>query len=181
MTLLYLTQGHRALSVLEFGDETPDLVLALEFLSALLEVRIEFRKPLPELFHAAFEVLVRNEEGFLHVLLLHPVARNPREYDELADYVHSAEVDARIRLRIALFLRHPYGLAERDVLADGVEDEVEGSAEDGLYLEYVVAAVAQGVDGGDYRKSGSHIGFEKELDPAAVRRLPQAGIGGEIG
>ena len=171
MVLVEGAQRNRVLAIVHLGDEAPVLVLLLQLAALLLKGRVQGGKLLPELVQRALEELLRDERLGLHVLLIDLVAGLAGEDDQLADDVRAGQVHARVGLGIALFLGHPDGLAEGDVGRDGVEDEVQRAAQDGLDPQDVVAAVAEAVDGVDDGQARAHIGLEEELDTAAAGRL----------
>ena len=112
----------------------------------------------------------------LHVLLLHLIARLAGEDDQFANHILAAEVDAGIRLAIALLLGQAHRLRERNLLRDGVEDEVQRTREHCLDAQDLVAGVQQVVDGTDDGQSSAYVGLEEELHAAFHGRLLQAGV-----
>ena len=163
MSLLYLLKRDAGMTVLVLSHEAPNLVLALEHLTACLPIGIERGKVLPELLHGAIEEGVGHEELGLDILLIDAVAGLASEDDKLAEHILAGEVDTGIGLAISLGLGQFYGLAEWYVGRDGVEDIVERTTEHGLDAQDLVARVAEVVDGTDDGQSCTYVGLEEEL------------------
>ena len=100
-------------------------MLYIERLALSLEIGIEFRKFLPEVVERTLEVFVWHEEVLLYIFLLYAVTCLAGENHQLANHVHTAQVDTWIRLAVALLLSQSYGLREWNDAGDGVEDKVE--------------------------------------------------------
>ena len=155
------------------GHEAPSLLLCFEHLAACLEVGVELGQTVPEVVDGTLEVAVGHEQVLLYVVLLYLVASLAGEDDELAYDVRATEVDAWVGLAVALLLGAAYGLGERHVGGNLVEDEVQRAAEDGFYLQYLVARVAEVVDGAYDGQSGAHVGLVAEPDALVACRLLQ--------
>ena len=112
----------------------------------------------------------------LYVGLLYLIAGFAGEDDQLAYHVGATEVDTGGGLGIAVLLGQSYGLGEWDGGRQLVEDVVERATEYRLNLEYLVARVAQVVDGADDGQSGSHIGLKAIDDATLQRRVLQSDI-----
>ena len=112
----------------------------------------------------------------LHVFLLDAIACFAGEYHQLADYVGAAQVDAWVGFRIPALLGAPYCLREGDSGRQLVKDKVERAAQYRFYLQYLIAGVAQVVDGADDGKTSAHIGLETVNDAAVERRMLEFGI-----
>ena len=76
---------------------------------------------------------------FLYVVLFHFISCLTCEDDELSHHVFSAEVNAWVWFAISLLLGSAYCLGEWHVGCYLVEDKVERSAENSLYLKYFVS------------------------------------------
>ena len=113
---------------------------------------------------------------FLYIFLIQAITCLTCQNNQLAHHVGPAQIDARVRFGIALFLCVPYGLAQRHVSTDFVEDIVQRAAQYSFYLQYLVSAINQVVNRIDDRKPRSHIGFEKELHAPMAGYLLQLGI-----
>ena len=97
-------QAYRSLAAIESGHEAPALVLQGECLSFGLEISIEFRKFLPELINASLEEIIWHEEVLLYIRLFYAIACLTGEDYELANHVHTTEVDTWVWLTVALLL-----------------------------------------------------------------------------
>ena len=109
--------------------------------------------------------------------MLNCVAGLTCKNNELADNILSAEVDAGVGLAVAILLGKLHCAAEGNILAQGVEDEVEGTTEHSLNLQNLVAAVYKVVDGADDGESGTNVCLEKIFHVTHARNLLQAIIG----
>ena len=61
-------------------------------------------------------------------------------------------------------------------LLDFIEDEIECSGQDGLYLQYPVTRIAQVVDSPYDRQTGTYVRFKTELHPTLEGSLLQPAI-----
>lgn len=118
-------QTYACLAAIQGSNEAPAFVLYIERLALSLEIGIEFRKFLPEVVERTLEVFVWHEEVLLYIFLLYAVTCLAGENHQLANHVHTAQVDTWIRLAVALLLSQSYGLREWNDAGDGVEDKVE--------------------------------------------------------
>src|SRR5574344_1340364 len=112
MLWTYSLQAYAGLATVEGCHEAPALVLDVEGLALCLEFCIQLRQLLPEIIQTALEVFVRYEEVLFYVILFYTVACFTREDNQLAYNVHTAQVDAWIRLAIALLFGETNGLRE---------------------------------------------------------------------
>ena len=172
----HLLQGHTRLAILHRGHEAPALALLLQYLAASLEVGVQLRQTAPEVVERTLKEVVGHEEVFLNVLLLHLVASLAGEDDELADDIGATEVDAGVWLAVALLLGTAHGLAEGHIGGNLVKDEVERSREYGFDFQYLIARVAQVVDGTDDGQTSTHIGLVTEPHTTVAGRLAQLHI-----
>ena len=172
----HLHQSHRRPAAVQPRHEAPVLVLGLQLLAARLEVGVQRGHLAPEVIQRTFEEVVGHEEVPLHITLFDAVTRLACQDDELADDVLAAEVDAWVGLGVALLLRHAYGLAERHVGAELVEDIVQRAAQHGLNLQNLVAAVDKVINGVDDGQARTHVGLEQVLHAPLTRRLLQAKV-----
>ena len=105
--------------------------------------------------------------------MFHFIASLTSQDDEFADDIGTAEVDARIGLRVALLLGTANGLREGYIGSNLVEDKVQRTAQDSLNLQNLVARVAQVVDGADNGQTSTDIGLVTEPYTAVASRLTQ--------
>ena len=157
-------QAYAGLAVLEFGDKAEVLALRLDSLAFLLEHGVVALHLLPEVVQRALEEVVRDEEVLLHIVLLHTDTRLTGQDDQLTDHVLTAQVDTRVRLGETRLHRHADGLAQRNILADRVEDEVQRTGKDSLQLHDPIATEDQVVDRIDDWKTGAPVGLVQVLD-----------------
>ena len=103
-------QAYAGLATVQGSHEAPAFVLQVECLSLGLKVSIELRKFLPELVKASLEELIRHEEILLYIFLFYAIACLTGEDNELANHVHTTEVDTWVWLTVTLLLRQFNGL-----------------------------------------------------------------------
>ena len=118
-------QTYACLAAIQGSNEAPAFVLYIERLALSLEIGIELRKFLPEVVERTLEVFVWHEEVLLYISLLYTVTCLAGENHQLANHVHTAQVDTWIWLAVALLLSQSHGLREWNDAGDGVEDKVE--------------------------------------------------------
>ena len=155
-------QTYACLAAIQGSNEAPAFVLYIERLALSLEIGIELRKFLPEVVERTLEVFVWHEEVLLYIFLFYAVTCLAGENHQLANHVHTAQVDTWIRLAVALLLSQSHGLREWNDAGDGVEDKVERTRENCLNLKDFISGVAEIVDGSDDRETGTYVGLETE-------------------
>ena len=74
MVRIDLFQSNISLAMVHRCDETPAFTFLSKFLSTLLEVGIKLRKTLPKVFYRTLEIIIRDEEVLLNILLFYLVA-----------------------------------------------------------------------------------------------------------
>ena len=174
MLWTYCLQAYAGLATVEGCHEAPALVLDVEGLALCLEFCIQLRQLLPEIIQTALEVFVRYEEVLFYVILFYTVACFTREDNQLAYNVHTAQVDAWIRLTIALLFGEANGLREWYDTRDSVKDKVERTRQNCLYLKDFITRVSEVVDSSNDRKTSTYVGFKTEHDTTLDGRLLQS-------
>ena len=163
----HFLQLHAGVAVIHDGNETPALASGFQLAAPLLESGVKLWETTPKIVSCAFEIFVGYKQLLLHILLLYCIACLTGQDDKLAHHIGAAEVYSRVWLAVALLLRTAHRLRERHIGTYLVEDEVEGAAEYGFYLEYLVAGVHKVVDGADDGESGANICLIAELNTTA--------------
>ena len=132
-------QTYASLAAIQGSNKAPAFVLYIERLALSLEIGIELRKFLPEVVERTLEVFVWHEEVLLYIFLLYAVTCLAGENHQLANHVHTAQVDTWVRLAVALLLSQSHGLREWNDTGDGVKDKVERTRENCFNLKDFVA------------------------------------------
>ena len=118
---------------------------------------------------------------FFHIFLFQFISGFTSQNNQFTNHILATQVNTRIGFRVALFLCHFDGLAERNVRADFVKDVIQRTAQYRLYFQDLVSAVYQVIDRVDNRKSRTDIGFKQEFHTPAAGYLFQFTVNGVFG
>ena len=158
-----LLKRNTTLSVFKFGNKSPSLVVSLKFFSFSFKIGIKLTDVLPEIINSTFKELIRYEKVLLHIFLIESVSRFAGKNDKFSDNILSAKVYSWVRLRVSAFLGQTYSLAQRNITAQLVENEIQCTAHNSLNSQNLVTTVDKVIDGIDYRKTGTYICLEQEF------------------
>ena len=158
-----LLKRNTTLSVFKFGNKSPSLVVSLKFFSFGFKIGIKLTDVLPEIIYSALEELIRYKQILLNIFLIKSVSGFTCKNNKLSDNILSAKVNSWVRFRISAFLSQTYSLAQRNITAQLIENEVQSTAHHSLDSQNFVTAVDKVINGIDYRKAGTHICLEQEF------------------
>ena len=152
------------------------LMGGFHLLALFLKLLVERWEVLPEVLQRTVKERLRNEQVFLHVLLIHLVTSLTGEDDQLTNHILTAQVHSWVWLCITLFFGSAHGLTEWYIRRNRIEDEVQRTAQHSLQFQNLVTRIDEVIDSVDDRQTSTYIRLKQIFHTALSGRGLQSSI-----